>query len=97
MSNHSVLRSSAIMAAGTTLSRVTGLVRNLFLVAALGTAIIGDTYQVANTIPTIVYILVAGGALNAVFVPQIVREMKGADGGRAYTSQLVAALSLIHI
>ena len=91
MSNHSVLRSSAIMAAGTTLSRVTGLVRNLFLVAALGTAIIGDTYQVANTIPTIVYILVAGGALNAVFVPQIVREMKGADGGRAYTSQLVTA------
>ena len=91
MSEPSVFRSSAIMAVGTILSRVTGLARNLLLVAALGTAIIGDTYQVANTVPTIVYILVAGGALNAVFVPQIVREMKSDDGGRSYTSQLATA------
>lgn len=91
MSEQSVLRSSAIMAAGTMISRLTGLARNLLLVAALGTAIIGDTYQVANTLPTIVYILVAGGALNAVFVPQIVREMKSEDGGRSYASQLATA------
>ena len=91
MSEPSVFRSSAIMAAGTILSRITGLARNLLLVAALGTAIIGDTYQVANTVPTIVYILVAGGALNAVFVPQIVREMKSDDGGHSYTSQLATA------
>ena len=91
MSEPSVLRSSAIMAVGTMLSRITGLARNLLLVAALGTAIIGDTYQVANTLPTIVYILVAGGALNAVFVPQIVREMKSKDGGSSYASQLATA------
>ena len=79
------------MAVGTMLSRITGLARNLLLVAALGTAIIGDTYQVANTLPTIVYILVAGGALNAVFVPQIVREMKSKDGESSYASQLATA------
>ena len=79
MSEPSVLRSSAVMAVGTIISRITGLARNLLLVAALGTAIIGDTYQVANTLPTVVYILVAGGALNAVFVPQIVREMKNKE------------------
>ena len=48
------------MAVGTIFSRITGLARNLLLVAALGTAIIGDTFQVANTIPTVLYILVAG-------------------------------------
>jgi putative peptidoglycan lipid II flippase len=91
MSEQSVLKSSAIMAVGTIFSRITGLARNLLLVAALGTAIIGDTFQVANTIPTVVYILVAGGALNAVFVPQIVREMKKPDGGNAFVSQLATA------
>lgn len=91
MSEPSVLRSSEIMALGTIISRVTGLARNLLLVTALGTAIIGDTFQVANTLPTVVYILVAGGALNAVFVPQIVREMKSKDGGNAYASQLATA------
>jgi putative peptidoglycan lipid II flippase len=91
MSEQSVLKSSAIMAVGTIFSRITGLGRNLLLVAALGTAIIGDTFQVANTIPTVFYILVAGGALNAVFVPQIVREMKKPDGGHAFVSQLATA------
>ncbi|CAB4695045.1 unannotated protein [freshwater metagenome] len=91
-----VMRSSAVMAVGTTLSRLTGLVRNLLLVIALGTAILGDTYQVANTIPTIIYILVAGGALNAVFVPQLVRAMKdNSDGGSAFTSKLVTATIVI--
>ena len=91
MSEQSVLKSSAIMAVGTIFSRITGLARNLLLVAALGTAIVGDTFQVANTIPTVVYILVAGGALNAVFVPQIVREMKKPDGGHSFVSQLATA------
>jgi len=91
MNEQSVLKSSAIMAVGTIFSRITGLGRNLLLVAALGTAIIGDTFQVANTIPTVVYILVAGGALNAVFVPQIVREMKKPDGGNTFVSQLATA------
>ncbi len=91
MSEQSVLKSSAIMAVGTIFSRITGLARNLLLVAALGTAIVGDTFQVANTIPTVLYILVAGGALNAVFVPQIVREMKKQDGGHSFVSQLATA------
>ena len=91
-----LMRSSAIMAVGTTISRLTGLVRNLLLVIALGTAILGDTFQVANTIPMVIYILVAGGALNAVFVPQLVRAMKdNSDGGRAFTSKLVTATVVI--
>jgi putative peptidoglycan lipid II flippase len=45
---------------------------------------------VGNALPTIVYMLLLGGALNAVFVPELVRAAKEhADGGTAYTDRLV--------
>lgn len=88
------IKSSAIMAAGTLVSRFTGLIRNLLTVAALGTAIFADTFNVANTIPTILYILLAGGALNAVFVPQLVRSMReDEDGGSAFASRLFTSVT----
>ena len=90
------IRSSAVMAAGTLVSRLTGLIRNLLLVAALGTSIFADTFNVANTLPTILYILLAGGALNSVFVPQLVRAMKNdSDGGAAFTSRLLTIVTVI--
>ena len=82
------------MAAGTVVSRFTGLIRNLLTVAALGTALFADTFNVANTIPTILYILLAGGALNAVFVPQLVRSMReDDDGGSAFASRLLTSVT----
>ena len=77
------------MAAGTLLSRVTGFVRNIIIVALLGTTLLGDAYNVGNTMPNIVYNLIIGGALTAVFLPQIVRAMKESDGGSAFISKLV--------
>ena len=61
------------MALGTLLSRVTGVVRDIALVAAIGTGVFSDTYSVANSLPNIIYILIAGGAINAVFIPALVR------------------------
>ena len=88
------IKSSAVMAAGTLFSRITGLTRNLLTVAALGTALFADTFNVANTIPTILYILLAGGALNAVFVPQLVRSMReDEDGGSAFASRLLTSVT----
>ena len=77
------------MGLGTIISRITGLVRNLLLVAVLGTGILGDAYNVANTTPNILYNLLIGGALSAVFVPQIVKSFRDNDGGSAYVSRLV--------
>ncbi|MFD7256963.1 murein biosynthesis integral membrane protein MurJ [Streptomyces sp. NPDC059874] len=86
----SVLRSGALMAAGSIVSRATGFVRSAVVVAALGTGLLGDGYAVANTVPNILYILLIGGALNAVFVPELVRAAKEhADGGAAYTDRLL--------
>ena len=85
----SLIRSSLVMAAGTLLSRVTGFLRNIVIVALLGTTLLGDAYNIGNTMPNIVYNLIIGGALTAVFLPQIVRAMKDHDGGSAFISKLI--------
>ncbi len=85
-----VLRSSAVMAVGTTFSRLSGLIRSMLLAAALGASIHADVFNIANTIPNMLYILLAGGVINAVLVPQLVRSLKNdADGGEAYTSRII--------
>ncbi len=95
MSENSIARSSTIMAVGTLASRITGLVRGLLLVAVLGTTLLGDTYNVANTMPNILYNLIIGGALTAIFVPQLVRAIREPDGGSAFISRLVTATSVL--
>jgi putative peptidoglycan lipid II flippase len=92
----SVARSSAVMAAGTIASRATGFARDIVLIWATGTAVFADAYNVANTVPNIIYILLVGGALNAVFVPQLVRAMRDdPDGGEAFANRLLTASALI--
>jgi len=70
-------RSSALMASGTFVSRGLGLVRNVLLVAAIGTTgLVADAFDVANKIPNVLFAILAGGVLNAVLVPQIVRAYR---------------------
>ena len=84
------------MAAGTLASRVTGVFRDIALVAAIGTGIFSDTYSVANSIPNIIYILIAGGAINAVFIPALVRHMEDDDDqGKQFTDQLLTLVGLV--
>ncbi|MEZ5184581.1 MAG: murein biosynthesis integral membrane protein MurJ [Candidatus Nanopelagicales bacterium] len=91
-----VLRSSALMATGTITSRATGLVRDMALVAAIGFGTLADTYSLGNSLPNIIYILVAGGALNAVFIPQLVRHMENdEDGGHGFANRLLRVVTLI--
>ncbi|KUJ67921.1 murein biosynthesis protein MurJ [Streptomyces albus subsp. albus] len=86
----SLLQSSAVMAAGTLVSRLTGFVRQMVIIAALGGATLGDAYAVAYVLPTMIYFLTVGGGLNSVFVPQLVRAMKeDEDGGVAYANRLL--------
>ncbi|MGI9156400.1 MAG: murein biosynthesis integral membrane protein MurJ [Marmoricola sp.] len=91
----SVLSSSAVMAAGTVVSRLSGFVRGALLASALGIQLHADVFNIANTIPNMLYILLAGGVFNAVLVPQLVRSMKSdADGGEAYTNRVVTLAAL---
>ena len=81
------------MAIGTILSRITGFFRAILAVAVLGTALLADSYNVANTMPNILYNLLVGGALTAIFVPQLVRSFSDEDGGHGFASRLVTTIS----
>ncbi|MFD5428388.1 murein biosynthesis integral membrane protein MurJ [Streptomyces sp. NPDC127084] len=87
----SALRSGAVMAAGSFVSRATGFVRSAVVAAAIGTiGPVADNYALGNTLPTSIYMLLLGGALNAVFVPELVKASKEhRDGGAAYTDRLL--------
>jgi putative peptidoglycan lipid II flippase len=79
------------MAAGTATSRVLGFVRLALLAAVLGATaenLAANAFAVANTIPNALYLLIAGGALNAVLVPQIVRADADGEAGRARLDRL---------
>jgi putative peptidoglycan lipid II flippase len=79
----SLARSTALMATGTLLSRITGLLRVTVLVATLGVgeSRLADVYNVANTTPNIIYELILGGILSSIFVPVFV-EVRSTRGQR---------------
>ena len=86
----STARSSAVMAAGTLLSRVLGLVRTALLAVAIGNAgLVSDIFSNANVLPNFIYLLLAGGVFNAVLVPQIIKASKRPDRGREYVSSIM--------
>jgi putative peptidoglycan lipid II flippase len=91
-----LLRSSAVVSAGTALSRVTGLARTLVIAYAL-TAGLADAYNLANTAPNVVYDLIVGGVLAATLVPVLVTvtDRGDADGLRAVTTVVTVTLVVL--
>lgn len=90
-----VLAATALMAAGTVLSRASGVIRAGLLAAALGLGVRAEVFNIANTVPNMLYILLAGGVMNAVLVPQLVRSMANdGDDGEAYVSRVVSVVTV---
>ena len=86
----STARSSAVIAAGTVVSRILGLVRTALLATAIGASGgVSDLFSAANSLPNFIYLMVAGGVFNAVLVPQIVRASRQPDRGADYVSRLL--------
>lgn len=89
----STARSSLLMASGTLVSRILGFARAVLLAMIIGvTTDAADAFGVANQLPNNVYAIIAGGVLNAVLVPQIVRARKHDDGGQNYINRLVTLI-----
>ena len=85
----SIGRASVLIGAGTMVSRVTGLLRTVVLVGAIGAvSSAGDAFAVANQLPNNIYAIISTGLLTAVVVPQIVKAAAHVDGGRAFISKL---------
>ncbi len=68
-------RATGIMAVGTTVSRVTGMLRIFAVAYALGagSSVLADSYNLANTMPNMIHDVVLGGVLSATFVPVFVQ------------------------
>jgi putative peptidoglycan lipid II flippase len=93
----SLLNATALMASGTMISRVLGLVRAIMIAFILGNGTMrAGVLSLALTVPSSLYILLAGGTLNNVLVPQIVRAVKhDDDGGRAFVDRIMTGFVII--
>jgi putative peptidoglycan lipid II flippase len=92
-----LLRSSAVVAIGTGASRVTGLLRTMAIAYALGTRLVGDSYNLANTTPNVVYDLVLGGILAATLVPVVVDRFEKDDHRSIDALATVVTLALVAV
>jgi putative peptidoglycan lipid II flippase len=98
-SETSLVRSSALVAVGTMLSRVTGFARIAAIAYALGATTLAGTYSYANEAPNIVYELLLGGVLTATLVPLFVQyhETHDDDAPSAIFTVAIIALAAITV
>ncbi len=86
-----LMANSRSMAVASLASRVTGFLRSILLVAALGTGAVGNAYNSGNNLPNMIYELLLGGVLSSVLIPLLVHaEAEDDDGGLAYTQRLLS-------
>ncbi|WP_433800855.1 murein biosynthesis integral membrane protein MurJ [Actinomycetospora sp. CA-084318] len=94
----SLVKASGGMAIATLVSRLTGFLRTLALAATIGLELVGSAFQIANTLPNIIFELLLGGVLTSVVIPVLVRAAKeDGDDGDAFAQKLLsgAAVSLL--
>ncbi len=90
----STQRATAVLAAGTFASRLTGFARVLAIGYVLGVGSLSDAFNYANGVPNIVYDLLLGGILSATLIPVFVEQLSGEDSEEAARS-VSAVLSAI--
>ena len=84
-----LISSSAGMAVGTLVSRITGFLRTAVFAYALGLGRLGNDYNNSNTLPNTVYYLMLGGIFTSVVVPLLVKAAKrDPDHGEAYAQRM---------
>ncbi|MFA5605668.1 MAG: murein biosynthesis integral membrane protein MurJ [Leucobacter sp.] len=91
-----LMRASAVMASGTMVSRILGLVKAVLLAYAIGSvgSVSADAFANGNLLPNTLYMILLGGMLNAVLVPQIVRAAQNPDGGAGYINKILTLISV---
>ena len=95
-------KDAAVMAVGTAISRVTGFLRYAALAYVLGLTLrFGDTnlpstYNLANSMPNMIYDLVLGGIIASLFIPVFVEYMSTRSREEAwYVASSVTNISVL--
>lgn len=89
-----LVRSNLVVAAGTALSRLTGLLRVAVFVYVIGRTSLADVYTIANETPNIVFDLLLGGILAATLVPLFTSFLER-DDERATNVVITVAVGLV--
>lgn len=93
-----VRRASLLLAAGTTVSRILGFVSAAVLAWTIGlNNASANAFAIANTLPNNILLLIAGGFLSAVLVPQIVKAGLHSDGGQRFINRLVTLGTVVFL
>src|SRR5262249_22813129 len=94
-----LLRSNVVVALGTAMSRLTGLIRITVLSYVVGQTALADAYNAANNSPNTIYELLLGGALNASLVPLFTQlsEEKDDEGTSAVLTTGVVAVTALTV
>ncbi|MEJ5946506.1 lipid II flippase MurJ [Pseudokineococcus basanitobsidens] len=86
-----LLGAAALIAVLTALARLVGFARGLVFTATVGnTSAVGEAYNAANTVPNVLFEVVAGGALAGAVVPLLAGPL--ARGERGHVDRVVGAL-----
>ncbi len=85
-----LFRAAALIAAITVVARLAGFLRTFVFARTVGSSCVGVVYQTANTVPNIVFDIVAGGTLTALVVPLVAPHL--ATGDRQAAGRTVSAL-----
>jgi putative peptidoglycan lipid II flippase len=85
-----IASAALLIAAVTVVARLMGFVRVIVFARTVGPSCLGDTYYTANTLPNIVFDVVAGGALSSLVVPVLAGPV--ARGDRASVNRTASAL-----
>ncbi|GAA1483114.1 hypothetical protein GCM10009624_35540 [Gordonia sinesedis] len=92
-SDASIIRTGGSIALATLISRITGFVRTILVLAMLGPAI-ASAFQAAYVLPNMIAEVVLGAVLTAIVIPSLARAESDPDGGRDFINRIFT-LSLV--
>lgn len=87
-----MLRSNLVVASGTAVSRLSGLVRTSLILVILGQGL-NDAYVNANNTPNMIYELILGGILTATLVPLFTDDLE--HGGKDDATSAIISFALV--
>ena len=92
----SLIKSASIVSVFTLASRITGLVRDIFMTSTFGVSAMTDAFWVAFRIPNLLRRMFAEGAFSQAFVPVLAatKEKDGEEATRALVNSVATLLTM---
>ncbi len=77
--NQQIARATGVVMFGFVLSNIVGLIRTMLIANVFGTTGFIDAYYIAEKLPNLLFMIVAGGALGSAFIPTFTGFLERSD------------------